>query len=325
MSLHIVVTGAGGFVGAALVRRLLECPPRLPGGTTLGRLTLLDLDFAESFDDPRVRQLRGSIDDPALLAAAFDGPPVDCLFHLASVPGGLAEHDYPLGRRINLDATLALLEALRGQAFPARLVFASTIAVYGAPLPTQVDDHTLPRPHLSYAAHKLVGEILIEDFSRRGWLDGRILRLPGIVARPPQPSGLLSAFMSDIFWRLRDAQPFTCPVSAQAVSWWMSRERCVDNLMHIAELPEETFRERRAFALPVLRLSIGELVDGLCRRFGKERRALVSYTPDAALEAAFGAYPPLFVPASEAIGLRHDGDLEQLIDRALQAGTEDMP
>src|SRR4029077_280398 len=123
-----------------------------------------------------------------------------------------------------------LLEQLREERHPPLVVFASSVAVYGAPLPPVVDDATLPKPTLSYGAHKLIGEVLVADFSRRGWIDGISLRLPGIVARPPQPSGLLSAFMSDIFWKLAAGEPFTCPVSPQAVAWWMSVRCCVDNL-----------------------------------------------------------------------------------------------
>jgi D-erythronate 2-dehydrogenase len=313
--MHIVITGANGFVGKALVRRLLA-QGRLPSGQPLTMLTLADTAFDAPAADPRVRQLEGSIGDHALLRETLH-PPADCVFHLASIPGGAAEANYELGLRINLEATLDMLELLRTQARPASFVFSSSIAVYGAPLPSVVDDATPMRPTLSYGAHKLVDEILVTDYSRRGWIDGRILRLPGVVARPPAPSGLLSAYMSEVFWRLSQGKPFVCPVSEQAVSWWMSVACCVDNLLHAAALAPEYVAARRDFTLPVLRLTMAQLVDGLAREFGEERRALVSYQPDAALEAAFGNYPPLDAGAAEALGFRHDGSVAALIRNAL--------
>jgi nucleoside-diphosphate-sugar epimerase len=210
-----------------------------------------------------------------------------------------------------------MLELLRMQDKPARFVFSSSIAVYGAPLPALVDDATPMNPTLSYGAHKLVDEILIKDYSRRGWLDGRILRLPGVVARPPAPSGLLSAYMSDIFWRLAEGKQLVCPVSAGAVSWWMSVTCCVDNLLHAAALPAQQAAMRRDFTLPVLRLTMAELVDGLAAEFGTDRRALVRYEPDARLEAGFGSFPPLDASAAEAAGFRHDGSVPALIRNAM--------
>lgn len=311
--MHVLVTGASGFVGQALWRRLLADGV---AGRAVGKLTLLDMRFAEAPADPRVRQVEGSIADAALLARAFAAP-VDLIFHLASVPGGAAERDFALGLEVNLHATMALLECARRQERAPVLVFASSIAVYGAPMPARIDDATPMLPHLSYGAHKLAAEILIKDYSRRGWLDGRILRLPGIVARPPAPSGLLSAFMSDVFWRLSAGQRFRCPVSAEAVSWWMSVGCCVDNLVHAAALDARQVAARRDYTLPVLRLSMGELVAGLAARYGADRAGLVDYQPDAALEAGFGAQPPLDAAAAERIGFRHDGTLEQLIEQAL--------
>jgi len=242
---------------------------------------------------------------------------VDAVFHLASIPGGLAERNYELGRQVNLDATLQLLEQLREQPRPPRFIFASSVAVYGDPLPARVDDATLPKPALTYGAHKLIGETLVVDFSRRGWIDGIALRLPGIVARPPESSGLLSAFMSDIFWRLAAGEACTCPVSPQAVAWWMSVRCCVDNLLHAAKLTPEQRRSARAIPLPVLRLTIAELVDALARVYGEDRRELVRYEPNEALEAGFGRYPPLDATTAEALGFHHDGTIEQLIRDAM--------
>jgi len=313
--MNLVITGANGFVGKALAARLLAQGGVTPA-TALTSLTLVDTGFDLRYDDARVRLVAGSIGEQEVLRTALEGP-VDCVFHLASVPGGAAEANYELGLQINLMATLQMLELLRLRQQAARFVFSSSIALYGAPMPALVDDAAPMRPALSYGAHKLIDEILIQDYSRRGWLDGVILRLPGIVARPPAPSGLLSAYMSDIFWRLAAGQPFVCPVSAGAVSWWMSVACCVDNLLHAAGLPAHQAAVRRDFTLPVLRLTMAQLVDGLADQFGAERRALVRYEPDAKLEAGFGSFPPLDASAAEAAGFRHDGSLPALIRNAM--------
>ena len=313
--MNVVITGANGFIGQALCQRLLQTGL---GGSPVTTLNALDVRFDVAgalASDARVRQRTGSIADAALLDQAFEAP-VDYLFHLASVPGGAAETNFELGLEVNLHATIALLERARKQAVAPVMVFASTIAVYGAALPAIVDDSTPMRPHLSYGAHKLACEVLVQDYSRRGFVDGRILRLPGIVARPEGPSGLLSAFMSDIFWRLKAGEPFACPVSAQAVAWWMSVGCCVDNLLVAACFSPAQAAERRDYTLPVLRLSIAELVEAIARRYGDDRRALTTYHPNEQLEAGFGRLPPLDASAAQRAGLHHDGSVEQLVVNA---------
>ncbi|MGA2190194.1 MAG: NAD-dependent epimerase/dehydratase family protein [Steroidobacteraceae bacterium] len=319
--MNLLITGANGFIGRALTRRLLGHSALLPAGLgPLDRLTLMDLSV-EDPGLPRVRRVAGSIADPAVIAQALDAP-VDVLFHLASIPGGMAEQDYELGRRINLDATLGLLEAVRAQAPSASqlttFVFASSIAVLGSPLPARVDDATPLRPALSYGAQKLIGEILAEDFDRRGWVHARSVRLPGIVARPPQRTGQLSAFLSDIIRELAQGRSFACPVSADSTTWLMSVHRVVDNLLHAALIPASACRETRVWTLPALHMSMSQLVDAIAGVHGSEVLARVSYASNPALEANFGRYPPLATPAADAAGFAHDGNLAALVRRALE-------
>jgi D-erythronate 2-dehydrogenase len=307
--MNLIITGANGFIGKALVARLLAL-------TVPTRLLLLDVRFDKPSSDARVRQLHGSIADADLLAEAF-GDDTDVVFHLASIPGGTAEQNYELGRKVNIEGTLRLLETAKRQAKPPVFVFASSIAVLGAPLPAQVDDATPPRPNLSYGSQKLVGEILVEDFSRRGWVDGRSIRLPGIVARPPQRTGQLSAFMSDIIRELAAGRTYACPVSAGSTAWLMSVPCIVDNLLHAAHLPAERLTGTRTWTLPAQRGSMEQVVEAVGRAYGTDARARVSYQSNSALELTFGRLPPLSTPAAEAAGFRDDGDLETLVRRAL--------
>lgn len=317
--MHVVITGAAGFVGRALAARLLTL--RDLGGRAISRLTLLDLACGGTADgDARLRLGEGDLADPVFVEGALDGVPVDLCFHLASLPGGAAEADYPRARRVNLDATQALLERFKLQAEQGgprvRVVFASTIAVFGE-LTGPVDEDTLPRPRLTYGAQKLIGEIWIDDFSRRGWIDGLSLRLPGVLARPPAPTGQLSAFMSDLLRELAAGRPFVCPVSPQATTWASSLPVVVDNLLHAASVPGAALAGRRSITLPTSRFSFAELVDAVAQVHGADRRALLSYQPDARLEALFGRFPPLHTPLAEAAGFRADADLAAFVRAAL--------
>jgi nucleoside-diphosphate-sugar epimerase len=314
---HVVVTGSEGFVGQALVQRLLTDGL---DGRPVTRLTLMDVAFAASATDPRVHHFPGSIADPALRARAYASP-VDAVFHLASIPGGSAEKNYQLGRSINLDATLGLLEDLRevraSDGSAPRFVFASTVAVYGEHLPAVVYEATLPNPGLSYGAHKLAGEYLVADASRKGWVQGCSLRLPGVVARPGEGTGMMSAFMSLLFWKLAAGEALTVPVSPEGVAWWISVGACVDNLLHAATVDPARLNPRRSYQMPVLRLTVAELVAALAQRFGADRHDLVRYAPDPFIEKLFARYPPLLTPEAESLGLTHDGDIDQLITRAM--------
>jgi nucleoside-diphosphate-sugar epimerase len=174
-----------------------------------------------------------------------------------------------------------------------------------------------PAPALTYGAHKLACEILLADASRRGWVDGCSLRLPGVVARPGDGEGLMSSFMSHIFWRLANGEPITVPVSAGATCWWMSVGACVDNLLHVAAMDSSRWDTQRCYQMPVLHSSIEQVVASIADAFDRPVAGLVRYAPDPLMERLFGSLPPLSTPVAEAIGLCHDGSLTRLVHRAL--------
>jgi nucleoside-diphosphate-sugar epimerase len=309
--MKVLVSGAGGFVGAQLVKLLRE-----RGRIGEERIDALAVADRMLSDVPSgAFALEGDLGSASVLQRIADFDPT-VVFHLAAVPGGAAEADYELGRRVNLDATIALFERLADRGKRPVVVYASSIAVYGTDLPDVVTPTTPLRPPLTYGAHKLACEILLADFSRRRLLDGRSIRLPGIVARPREPSGLASAFMSDLLHAMRAGERFTCPVSRGATAWWMSATRCAENLVHAATMDVSRADPARAWPLPVLRMSIGEVIATCAAIFGDDRNGLVTFEPSEKLEAVFGRYPPLDDGASRALGLQDDGSAEALIFRA---------
>ncbi len=311
---RLLVTGAGGFVGRVLVQRLLRDGL---GGQPVDRVVVADLQLDGLPDDPRVHAVEGSIADAGLLERAL-AKPVDTVFHLASVPGGAAERDPELGRRVNLDATLRLLDLLRVQGSARRLVFASTVAVYGEVLPAMVDEDTPCAPAMSYGAQKLASEILIADAARRGWVQACSLRLPGVVARPGDGAGLISAFMSQLFWKLQAGEPIVLPVTADGTAWWISVGACVDNLLHAVCVDTQALGVRRMVQMPALRLAMADVVEALARAHGADRRALVRYEPQTIVQRLFASYPPLHTPRADALGFKHDGSVDELARRATE-------
>jgi len=312
--MRVVVVGGQGFIGQALVARLLG--DASIDGRRAALITVLDQQVAQRNPDARMRYVEGDISEPAAFERSIEGG-VDCVFHLASVPGGAAERDFELGMKVNLYSTLGLLEVLRLAGGAPKLVFASSIGVYGVPMPDVIDEDTIPLPTLSYGAQKLIGEYLVSDYGRRGFVDGRSVRIPGIVARPPS-KGMLSLFLSDLIRELSAGRSFVCPVSPQGMSWFMSRPCIVDNLIHAAQLGAAQVATQRSWLLPVLHLSIEDVVEAIARQHGREVLMRVSYQPDRALQAQFASYPPLRCPASEAAGFRHDGSVDELVRRALE-------
>ena len=296
--MRVVVTGAGGFLGRATVAALA----------------------ARRSDDEILLLDRTAVlaPDSRFLAAAIDladaGPAqracrdADVVIHLAAMPGGAAEADPDESRRTNLQAPLAMLASSpRG----ARFVYASSIAVFGADLPVKVDDETLPRPALTYGAHKLMVETALADAVRRGDVNGVALRFPGVVARPGDGAGLRSAFMNTIFHAMAESRDQILPVRPEATLWLMSVRVAAENLLHAA-FGDISGAERAVLTLPVVRTSMENLVGTI--RKATNSRSRIRWQPDAMLETLFGAYPELDARRAEAGGFRSDGTLQRLVD-----------
>ena len=300
---HVLVTGAGGFVGHALVRALASD----------WRVTATDRAGLGVADLPSVTPLPGDLADADLIARAT-AQPLDAVIHLATIPGGAAEADPALAARINVTASMALIDAAAAHGNRPRVLFASSIAVFGDALPPHVDDYTPLKPMLRYGAHKAMIEEWIATMTRRGAIRGLSLRLPGIVARPQGPSGMKSAFLSDLFHDLRAGRSICLPVSPDATCWLLSRRTLTGQLVKALALPEDPADTR--LTLPALRVTLRDLVAEVASQTGSDA-SLVSHAPDPALEAAFGRQPPLSTPRADALGLHHDGSLAALVAHAL--------
>ena len=303
--MRILVTGAAGFLGSALLRALAS---RAPDDE------IVALDLAPSPDArvaARVTWLSGALDDRDTIERARLQD-VDVVYHLASLPGALAERQPALGRRVNLDATLDLFDRLAGSGRRPRVVYASSVAVYGEMDGQPIWANSPTRPTSTYGAHKRMAEIALSDHSRSGGLSGIALRLPGIIARPGKALGFGSAFMSELPRAYAASEPYVCPVSPAASAWWMSVGCAAGNLLRAASI--ELCGEVQ---LPALRLTVAEILDALSGLFGPNYRALVSFKPDARIEALFGRYPELATAKEEALGFVHDGTPVRLLKEAL--------
>jgi nucleoside-diphosphate-sugar epimerase len=284
--------------------------------TQIEALTLVDQqDFSVPASAPvPISKRIGNFSEPKFCRSLLDG--TQAVVVLAAVLGGTAESYYSLARRINIDATLSLFEALRNASKPPRIVFASSIAVFGEPLPPIVDDTTPARPTMIYGAQKLMMEVALDHFTRRKWLDGIALRFPGIVARAGADSKLKSAFLNTLFYSVRDGKEIELPVSADCTTWLMSAAKIAENLEHALHVPRAALGESCTLNLPCLRVTVEDLVQGLKRQYPYSR-ATIRYQPDPAIEAQFGRYPPLAAALGLRLGFTADDSIDALVRGAM--------
>lgn len=301
--MKITVIGAGGFVGARVVAQL-QALPEITEIQAMDRLAVAD--------GPKTTAIKGDFSDTALRDAAVAG--VDAVICLASILGGAAEADYALARRVNVDATLDLIDHLKATAPGLRFVFASTIAAYGKPLPEPVTDATPLAPTMVYGAQKVMIEVALSNCAARGWLDAVSLRPSGVMARDGADSALKSAFMSRLFYCVKRGEDIILPVAPDSQTWLASVETVASNFVHAALLPQ--LGPNRAFTLPAIAITYGELVVALRRRF-PDSRSNVTFAPNPETIALFGSAPKLVTETADALGFRRDADADALVASAL--------
>lgn len=318
--MRVVITGGHGFVGTFLARELLARGAFR--GRPLARLVLADRTSAPApdlMDHPSVESVAGDLRQtlPRLFAE-----PVDAVFHLASAVSAECERDLDLGLTSNLDVTRALLDAARSQREaggpPVVLTFSSSLAVYGPddalPLPEVVNEATLPLPQTSYGAQKLACEALIADYTRRGLLDGRVVRLMTVAVRPGRPNAAASSFVSGIIREPLAGLPSICPVSPDLLLAVASPGRTADGLIRVAEADRGQLAGRLPVNLPALTVTVAEMLDALRLVGGDAARELVTIRPDPAIEDIVRSWPARFDNRRAfALGLTVDPDIVSVV------------
>ncbi|MDF3920198.1 SDR family oxidoreductase [Salinicola salarius] len=314
--MHVIVTGGAGFLGARLIQRLL-LEETVIEGQTVTRVTSIDLAPCPVADD-RVESLTGDIADADFIESGLvqqalaDDTGAVC--HLAAVVSSQAEADFDLGMGVNLDATRALLEACRAHSKRLRFLFASSLAVFGPGLSQPVAEAIGPQPRSSYGAQKAMGELLVNDYSRRGFVDGRVCRLPTIVVRPGKPNQAASSFASSIIREPLSGIEAVCPVAGELPLWLSSPRAVVANLVHALSIDEEALGDWRTLNLPGITVTVNEMLDALERVAGPSARQLVRFEPDAAIDAIVASWPGgLDASRPLALGFQADADFDAII------------
>jgi nucleoside-diphosphate-sugar epimerase len=322
---NVVITGGAGFLGSRLARELLAAGSiEVAGGGArpLSRVTLIDqapfpVDLSA---DERVATIRGDLGE--LLDPAGAGPGTlagaEVIFHLAAAVSGECEADFDLGMRANLHGIESLLASCRALGTGPVVVFSSSLAVFGGsgehPLPAVVDDHTLPNPQSSYGAQKFIGEQLLADYTRKGFLRGRAVRLPTVSVRPGLPNAAASGFLSGIIREPLAGQRAACPVDAATEVALISPARAIGGLLRAATSSEQDWGGRTAVTLPALTVTVADMVAALEQAGGPDASALIDWVPDPAVARLVRSWPArIRADRAERLGLAPDPDFGAVV------------
>jgi nucleoside-diphosphate-sugar epimerase len=318
--MHILVLGAAGMVGRKFIERLAREGGL--GDRAISRITAHDVVAATApakapfaFD-----AVTGDVSEPGTIATLIASRP-DLIVHLAAIVSGEAEADFEKGYRINLDGTRALLEAVRlvGDGYRPRVVFTSSIAVFGAPFPDAIGDTFFTTPLTSYGTQKAIGELLLADYTRRGFLDGIGIRLPTICVRPGLPNKAASGFFSNIIREPMAGKEAVLPVSPDVRHWFASPRAAVGFLVHAATMDLSAVGPRRNLTMPGLSCTVGEEIAALRRVAGDTAVALIRHEPDPVIERIVGGWAQNFdASRAQSLGFKAETTFDEIIRMHLE-------
>jgi D-erythronate 2-dehydrogenase len=315
--MRIVITGGCGFLGTRLALRLLE-------RRDVSELILFD-SAASALplpEDKRLQLITGDIADRAAVQGVIAAGTAS-VFHLAAVVSGQAEADTELGYRVNVDGIRAVLDACRALGTCPRVVFASSLAVYGGELPPAVGDDTLLTPQTSYGTQKAIGELLVNDYSRKGFIDGRAVRLPTVVVRPGLPNRAASTFASSIIREPLSGREAICPVSPDTVMALASPRRIVEGLLLAHDLPADAIGANHSLQLPGFSVAVGEMAAAVRRAAGEAAYARIRWQPDPQIQQIISGWPQALLAArAEALGFAADNGIDEVVQAFIEDDLE---
>ncbi|RWE18118.1 MAG: SDR family oxidoreductase [Mesorhizobium sp.] len=319
--MRVLVTGAAGMLGSRLVKRLLE---QGVAGRAVTAMDLFDAFPCAPPDAPSVeiRTFQGDIADAAISERLAASKP-DFVFHLASIVSGEAETNFDLGYRVNLQGGLALLEGLRAHGNRPRFVFSSSGAVFGGPVPDLIDDDFAPTPLTSYGSQKLIVEALVQDYTRKGFIDGVSIRLPAICIRPGKPNNAASGFYSGIIREPLNGVEAVVPVSRDIVHSSASPRSAVGFLIHAAEIDSDRIGHRRSLNMPGVFCTVGEQIEAMARVAGPQYLRFLRDEIDPAIERIVSTWPKGYrATRAEELGFTAEADFDEIIRIYIE---EEMP
>lgn len=319
--MRILITGGGGFLGQKLANYL--CETGTIAQYDISEITLADIQKPPGISGAvHISRVIADISKAEDAKALFAQKP-DIIFHLAAVVSGAAEADLDLGMRVNLGGTINILESARQQGEktgqPPMVIFASSVAVHGGEAPAVVPDGVELNPQSSYGTQKAIGELLVQDYSRRGLIDGRGLRLPTVTIRPGKANAAASSFMSSIFRDTLQGGNANCPVPREFPVWHSSPRTVVENLIHAAEVPAEAFGYNRNLNLPGRTDTIGEMIEAMTAVAGPDAATRITWESDPAIEKIVSGWRGYFRPEKGlALGFKPDISFEKSVQYFLE-------
>jgi D-erythronate 2-dehydrogenase len=313
--MHILITGAAGMIGRKLVARLVAAGAL--NGKPIDKLTLIDVSAPQKPQgfNGSVATSAADIADAVAARSAVAGRP-DVIFHLAAVVSGEAELDFEKGVHVNLDGSRALIEAIRatGEGYRPRVVFTSSIAVFGAPFPETIADDFHLTPLTSYGTQKAIVELLLADYTRRGFLDAIGIRLPSIVVRPGRPNKAASGFFSSIIREPLAGEEAVLPVEDSVLHWHASPRAAVGFLIHAAGVDREKLGPRISLTMPGVCCTVAEQIAALRRIAGDKVAARIRREPDPLVARIVAGWPSRFDPRRAlALGFQAEASFDEII------------